>query len=72
VRRGPTAYACERRYLLRCLAATLENDVEHNGAAYIFGDDCGADERPDEPTLRRRVKAARALVRQLRRAGREP
>lgn len=67
MKRGPTAYARERRYIMRCLASTLENDVCALGAAYIYEDGS-----PDEPTIRRRVKAARAIAADLRRRAAEP
>ena len=63
-----SAYHVQKRSVYRALAAMLSNDLTA-GAGYIEEDDAG--EPLDEFALRRRKKAAEAILRELRKKGRE-
>lgn len=58
MKRGPTAYARERRYVLQCVATMLEASLA-NADEWLYVDS-------DEFSVRRREKALKQLVAKLR------
>lgn len=71
MRRGPTAYARERRYVLACAAAILDNTFAEGARWLHQRDDASGDDAP-EHVVRRRELALTRLVAELRRRGKEP
>ena len=56
---GRKAQTEARRYVYRCLATTLEQDIDGSGAGYLH------DDLEYEADRRRAIKAARAILREL-------
>lgn len=65
-----TAFAKERRVVLRRLAAYLDESLV--GEYEWLAEEEDSTKRVDEPTRRRRLKAARSVMRDLERRGGEP